>query len=219
MDLNSIKNFITDQYQNVKNKLNPPIISALAEKKGPTFTQNTTPTPTPTTIPTQLNTIKQEALGIGDTGKILKNYGPALSNKIVKEIKTIKKSADKYNMPLSELLGQYWQESSFGTNPNINSENWAGAAGPMQIRDTFTNPENLAYPAFKDLHIDSNDRYDLEKSADFVGKHYRRLSDYYNPDQAITSYYGDKSYLDLIKKHSKSEGIQSIIEYLNSLNE
>lgn len=176
-----------------------------------------TPTTIPTTTPTPaLENIKAQTMGVGDTGNLAKIYGSQLTDKIVKDLPTIEKAANTYGMPLGKLLGQYWQESSFGTNPNINSENWAGAAGPFQIRDTFTNPEQLAYPAFKDLYINPDDRYDLEKSADFAGKHYRRLSDYYNPDQAITSYYGDKSYLDLINGHEKGTGIQAILDYINS---
>lgn len=176
-----------------------------------------TPTTIPTVTPTPtLEDIKAKTMGVGDTGNLAKIYGSQLTDKIVKDLPTLEKAANTYDMPLGKLLGQYWQESSFGTNPNINAENWAGAAGPFQIRDTFTNPEQLAYPAFKDLYINADDRYDLEKSADFAGKHYRRLSDYYNPDQAITSYYGDKSYLDLINSHEQGQGIQAILDYINS---
>lgn len=172
-------------------------------------------TPTVTPTPT-LENIKAKTMGVGDTGNLAKIYGSQLTDKIVKDLPALEKAANTYGMPLGKLLGQYWQESSFGTNPNINSENWAGAAGPLQIRNTFTNPEKLAYPAFKDLYINPDDRYDLEKSADFAGKHYRRLADYYNPDQAITSYYGDKSYLDLINEHEKGTGIQAILDYINN---
>ena len=181
-----------------------------APKPTPTPAEIQTPspiTPTPTTV--------QQMMGVGDTGEMLKYYGDSLSKKLERDLPILKANAAKNGMPLEYLLAQWWQESSFGTNPNTGIKNSATALGDMQITDAFTNPNKPAYPKFPELYIAPNDRLNLDKSTDFTSKYYSTMSDYLgSPDKAISSYYGDPSYLELIKKHAKSPQIQSLLEYL-----
>jgi len=196
-----------------KENINPLVedVSAKQSEK-PTITpaeiQTPSPiTPTPTTV--------QQMMGVGDTGEMLKYYGDSLSKKLERDLPILKANAAKNGMPLEDLLAQWWQESSFGTNPNTGIKNSATALGDMQITDAFTNPNKPAYPKFPELYIAPNDRLNLDKSTDFTSKYYSTMSDYLgSPDKAISSYYGDPSYLELIKKHAKSPQIQSLLEYL-----
>jgi len=164
-----------------------------------TVAPQTTPSPTPTpTIP-----------------PVLKDYlGETLARKFLSEqLPIIERVAEEESAPVDILLAQYLQESSLGTNPAVFRENEATALGPFQIKRNWATPQ---YPAFPDLYIEPEDRLDLEKSARFAARHYRRLTDYYgNPKTALGAYGPNRSYADVILKHTKSPLITQILEYIS----
>jgi hypothetical protein len=199
----------TNIWENIKNTLGigPQELRSPPVETTPTPTPTSTPTPTPTSTPTQ--PVDPEQIKA-----ISEYYGQNIAEKITKELPVITKAAEEYNVPVDILLSQYWQESSFGTNPAAMEENEATALGPMQITRRTAQG---GYPAFPDLKIPEEDRTDLGKSMEFAAKHYRYLSDYFkSPHQALSSYYGDPSYADLIKEHTQSPQIKTIMEYLKT---
>jgi len=127
--------------------------------------------------------------------------------------------AKAYGMTPSEMLASYYQESSFGQNPNIKKENYATALGPFQITRNYTERNEYgkpkAYPGYEELFIEPDDRLDLRKSAEFRGKHFKRFNDLFGDrDKAINTYYGDSTYAPKIRAREKEQLILDLLKLL-----